>query len=188
MDACDVDTALKPPTGMRPANPPDGELSPGDDSNAPEPAGSASGAALGTSKQRSAVSIDGLSIAAVTFGAALGALLRWYLATLLNARFSNLPPGTLAANIIGGYLIGIGMAVFNAYPKLSPKWRLLTITGFLGGLTTFSSFSAEVAIAILSGRDPWAVCIVCAHVIGSIAMTLLGIGTVRLLRRRSQPG
>jgi len=188
VDARDADAALKPPTGMCPVDPPDGELSPGDDSNPAEPAGIVTGLAPGTSKQRSAVSIDGLSIAAVMLGAAFGALLRWCLATLLNARFSNLPPGTLAANILGGYLIGIGMAVFAAYPKLSPKWRLLTITGFLGGLTTFSSFSAEVAIAILSGRDPWAVWIVCAHVIGSISMTLLGIGTVRLLRRRSQPG
>ena len=71
-----------------------------------------------------------LSIVAIGFGAALGALLRWYFATRLNALFPQLPPGTLAANILGGYLIGIAMAVFLAYPSLAPEWRLLTVTGF----------------------------------------------------------
>jgi len=124
------------------------------------------------------------SIAVICIGAALGALLRWYLSQKLNARFADLPPGTLAANIIGAYLIGIGMAVFVAYPNLSPQWRLFTITGFLGGLTTFSSFSAEVTTALLVGHGGWALLTVAAHVLGSIVMTLLGIGTVRVVRRR----
>jgi CrcB protein len=123
-----------------------------------------------------------LSIFAIAFGAALGALLRWYFANRLNAIFPQLPPGTLAANILGGYLIGIAMAVFLAYPALTPEWRLLTVTGFLGGLTTFSTFSAEVVTALLEGRSLWAISIVAAHVIGSVIMTLFGVGTVRIVR------
>jgi CrcB protein len=115
-------------------------------------------------------------------GASLGALLRWFLSVRLNATFPALPPGTLAANLIGAYLIGIGMAVFLAYPGLSPQWRLLTITGFLGGLTTFSSFSAEVTTALLNEQPGWALATVAAHSIGSFTMTLLGIYTVRRVR------
>ena len=123
-----------------------------------------------------------ISICAIAFGAALGALLRWYLADRLNASFPQLPPGTLAANILGAYLIGIAIAVFLAFPALSPQWRLLTVTGFLGGLTTFSTFSAEVAMAMLEGRSIWALLTIAAHVFGSIMMTLLGVGTVRVVR------
>ena len=123
-----------------------------------------------------------ISILAIATGASLGALLRWYLANRLNASFPELPPGTLAANILGGYLIGIAIAVFLAFPALSPQWRLLTVTGFLGGLTTFSTFSAEVVTAILEGRSLWAVSTVAAHVLGSVLMTLCGVGTVRLVR------
>jgi CrcB protein len=123
-----------------------------------------------------------LSICAVVFGGALGCLLRWYFANRWNALFPQLPPGTLAANIVGGYLIGIAMAVFLANPALAPEWRLLTVTGFLGGLTTFSTFSAEVVTALLSGQSLWALGTIAVHVIGSIVMTLCGIGTVRLIR------
>ncbi len=123
-----------------------------------------------------------LSIGVIAVGAALGALLRWYLANRLNAVFPQLPPGTLAANVLGGYLIGIAIAVFVAFPGLSPAWRLLTVTGFLGGLTTFSTFSAEVVTAMLEGRSAWALATVFAHVIGSVAMTLCGVATVRMLR------
>jgi len=123
-----------------------------------------------------------ISICAIAFGAALGALLRWYLADRLNASFPQLPPGTLAANILGAYLIGIAIAVFLAFPALSPQWRLLTVTGFLGGLTTFSTFSAEVVMAMLEGRSIWALFTIAAHVLGSITMTLLGVGTVRVVR------
>ena len=124
----------------------------------------------------------GISIGVISIGASLGALLRWYLAMRLNASFPQLPPGTLAANIIGGYLIGIAIAVFLAYPGLSPQWRLLTVTGFLGGLTTFSTFSAEVVTALLQGRNLWALSTIAAHVMGSVTMTLLGVYTVRLIR------
>ncbi len=123
-----------------------------------------------------------MSIAVISVGAALGALLRWYLAMRLNATFPELPPGTLAANLLGGYLIGIAMAVFLAFPSLSPLWRMLAVTGFLGGLTTFSTFSAEVVTALLDGRTVWAVSTIAAHVFGSVIMTLLGVGTVRLCR------
>ena len=123
-----------------------------------------------------------ISILAIAIGASAGALLRWYLANRLNASFPELPPGTLVANILGAYLIGIAIAVFLAFPALSPQWRLLTVTGFLGGLTTFSTFSAEVVTAILEGRRLWAVSTAAAHVLGSVLMTLCGVGTVRLVR------
>jgi CrcB protein len=123
-----------------------------------------------------------ISILVIATGASLGAILRWYFANRLNASFPQLPPGTLAANILGAYLIGIAMAVFLTFPALSPQWRLLTVTGFLGGLTTFSTFSAEVVTAILEGRGIWATSTVAAHVLGSIVMTLCGVGTVRLIR------
>jgi CrcB protein len=123
-----------------------------------------------------------LSICVIALGASLGALLRWYLAVRFNASFPQLPLGTLAANVLGGYLIGIALAVFLAFPGLSPEWRLLTVTGFLGGLTTFSTFSAEVVTALMQGRGLWALSTIAAHVLGSIVMTLLGVGTVRLIR------
>jgi CrcB protein len=123
-----------------------------------------------------------ISICVISLGAALGAVLRWYLATRFNAMFPQLPPGTLAANILGGYLIGIAMALLLAVPALSPLWRLLIVTGFLGGLTTFSTFSAEVVTALLGGRNLWALATVGAHVVGSVVMTLFGVATVRVFR------
>ncbi len=122
------------------------------------------------------------SILVISLGAALGALLRWYFAVRYNQLFPQLPPGTLAANLLGGYLIGIAMAVFLAFPSLSPQWRLLTVTGFLGGLTTFSTFSAEIVTALLEGQGLWALWTIASHVIGSVVMTLLGVFTVRGLR------
>ena len=92
------------------------------------------------------------SLLAISVGASLGAISRWLLGLGLNALFPLLPPGTLVANLLGGYLIGVAVAVFTAYPALSPEWRLLVITGFLGGLTTFSTFSAEVTNLLQQGR------------------------------------
>jgi CrcB protein len=123
-----------------------------------------------------------LSVVAISIGAALGALLRWVLGTQLNALFPSLPPGTLVANLAGGYLIGVAMALFAGHPALPPEWRLFVITGFLGGLTTFSTFSAEVVQQLMEGRMGWALAIIAVHVAGSVGMTLLGIGTVALLR------
>lgn len=129
-----------------------------------------------------------LSIAAIGIGAALGALLRWALGLQLDALFPALPPGTLAANLIGGYLVGVAVAVFASLPALPPAWRLLTVTGFLGGLTTFSTFSAEVAAQWVAGQMAWAMGTVVLHVLGSLAMTLLGMGTVALLRAARHTG
>lgn len=121
-------------------------------------------------------------ILAISAGASLGALLRWVLGTQLNALLPSLPPGTLAANLLGGYLIGIAVAFFAGHPSLPPEWRLFVVTGLLGGLTTFSTFSAEVVTQLMEGRWSWAVGTVAVHVLGSVAMTLLGIGTVALAR------
>ena len=93
-----------------------------------------------------------MGAAAVGAGAALGALLRWQLSAWLNPLHDGVPPGTLAANLIGGYLVGVAMAWFAQHPDLSPAWRLFAITGFLGGLTTFSTFSAEVVALLQQGR------------------------------------
>ena len=123
------------------------------------------------------------SILAISIGASAGAVLRWLLGRSLNALFPAIPPGTLAANLIGGYLIGIAVAVFTTLPNLAPEWRLLVITGFLGGLTTFSTFSAEVVTLLQDGRLLWAGAAIAIHVTGSLGMTILGLGTVALLKR-----
>jgi len=123
------------------------------------------------------------SILTISAGASAGAVLRWLLGMSLNAMFPAIPPGTLAANLIGGYLIGVAMAVFADHPGLSPEWRLLVVTGFLGGLTTFSTFSAEVTTLIQQGRLLWASAAIGVHVVGSLALTLLGLASVKLLER-----
>ena len=122
------------------------------------------------------------SIASICAGASIGALLRWVLASRFNPMLPLLPPGTLAANLIGGYLIGIAVAVFTAMPDLSPQWRLFIVTGFLGGLTTFSTFSAEVVTQLQQGRPGWALATALLHLAGSFALTALGIATVGWLR------
>jgi CrcB protein len=124
----------------------------------------------------------GRSFVAVSVGGALGCLFRWYLAILLNRYFPELPPGTLAANLIGCYVIGVAIAFFTTYPTFAPEWRLLLTTGFCGGLTTFSTFSAEVVMLLQSGRSIFAVGAVAAHVVGSLLMTFAGIATVAWLK------
>jgi len=118
------------------------------------------------------------AIAAVSVGSSLGALLRWWLGASLNAHFPPIPPGTLAANLIGGYVVGVAVAFFATYTAIAPEWRLLVITGFCGGLTTFSTFSAEVVTLLQQGRASWALAAAAAHLGGSLLMTLAGIGTV----------
>jgi fluoride exporter len=125
---------------------------------------------------------------AVACGAALGALLRWALGLQFDGVLPALPAGTLLANLAGGYLVGAAVAFFAARPALSPAWRLLVITGFLGGLTTFSGFSAEVATQLLQGQAGWALAAAGLHVLGSLAMTLLGMATVARLRGAGQGG
>jgi fluoride exporter len=122
------------------------------------------------------------SILSISAGASLGALLRWLLAGRLNPLFPALPLGTLAANLIGGYLIGVAVAVFANWPELSPQARLFVVTGFLGGLTTFSTFSAEVVTQLQQGHTSWALATALTHMLGSFAFTALGIATVAALR------
>lgn len=122
------------------------------------------------------------SIVAIGLGAALGALLRWHLGSKLNSVFPTIPPGTLTANLIGAYVIGLCIAFFATYPAISPEWRLLVVTGFCGGLTTFSTFSAEITTLLQQGQITWALASVAMHVVGSVAMTFAGIGTVYLLK------
>ena len=122
------------------------------------------------------------SILAVSIGAALGALLRWALSEWLNASFPAIPPGTLLSNLIGGYIVGIAIAVF-ATSSLPLEWRLFVITGFCGGLTTFSTFSAELVIQLQQGRALWAAAAAAVHLAGSVAMTFAGIGTIFLARK-----
>ncbi len=122
------------------------------------------------------------AIVAISVGASLGALLRWWLGTMLNAHFPAVPPGTLAANLVGGYVVGVAVAFFATYPAVPPEWRLFVITGFCGGLTTFSTFSAEVVTLMQQGRALWALGAAATHVLGSVVMTFAGIGTVVWLR------
>ena len=123
------------------------------------------------------------SIFAIAIGAAIGALLRWFLGLRLNSLFPALPLGTLAANLIGGYIIGLAVALFADMPSLPPMWRLLIITGFCGGLTTFSTFSAEVVELLRQGQLVPAFTAIAAHVSGSLLMTMAGIASWQLLRR-----
>jgi len=123
------------------------------------------------------------SIMAIACGAALGALLRWFLGLKLNSFFPAIPPGTLAANLIGGYIIGLAIAYFAWAPSVAPEWRLLIVTGFCGGLTTFSTFSAEVVTLLQQGRLLMALGAVGVHVGGSLFATFAGIVTWQLLRR-----
>lgn len=118
------------------------------------------------------------SIVAISVGASAGALLRWWLGDRLNAVFPLLPPGTLAANIIGSYVIGAAVAFFATFPAVPAEWRLLVITGFCGGLTTFSTFSAELVALIQQGQALWALAEAAVHVGASIIMTFAGMATV----------
>ena len=121
-------------------------------------------------------------IIVISVGAIAGALLRWWLGNALNSHFPTIPRGTLAANLIGAYVVGIAIAVFAAYPAIAPEWRLLVITGFCGALTTFSTYSAELVTLLQQGRAAWACAAALVHLGGSIVMTFAGIGTVAWLK------
>jgi CrcB protein len=120
-----------------------------------------------------------LSVAAVSAGAALGALLRWVLSLHLNPLLPALPLGTLAANLVGGYAVGVAVGWLGLHPELPPQVRLFVITGLLGGLTTFSTFSAEVVAHLQEGRLAWGLAVACTHLVGSLLLTALGLATVR---------
>ena len=123
-----------------------------------------------------------LSILAIFFGAGLGALLRAGFNILTVSAASVIPLGTLISNMVGGYLVGLAVAFFGNNPQLSPEWKLFVITGFLGGLTTFSSFSAEVMSFIQRGEFTWALGTALLHLIGSLVLTFLGILTYQALK------
>ncbi|MCQ9616232.1 fluoride efflux transporter CrcB [Paenalcaligenes niemegkensis] len=122
------------------------------------------------------------SIALIGLGGALGAILRWCLSIGLNSIFPPLPLGTLSANVIGAYLIGIAVSIIGALPDLNPLWRLFIITGFLGGLTTFSSFTAEIMLLIQQGRLYGALAGIGIHVVGSLVFMAFGIATVHAFK------
>jgi len=122
-----------------------------------------------------------LGFAAVGVGAAVGAWLRWALSLSFNARLESLPLGTLAANLVGSYLIGVCVALFQDLPQLAPEWRLLLVTGFLGGLTTFSTFSAEALVLLQRGAYGWALLHSGIHLLGSFALCIAGFATWRWL-------
>ncbi len=127
--------------------------------------------------------MTGAAVLAVGAGAAAGAWLRWWLGIVLNPLLPTLPLGTLAANLIGGGLMGVALAALTHFEALAPEMRLLITTGFLGGLTTFSTFSGEAVTLLARQQHAWAAALIAAHVIGSIAMTFAGIGLMRLLLR-----
>jgi len=121
------------------------------------------------------------AFAAVGVGAALGAWARWGLAGWLNHLTPSLPLGTLVANVAGGYAVGLAVAFFAAHPSMAPEWRLACITGFLGALTTFSSFSAESMALLQADRYLAALAHSGAHLLGALAATFLGFASYRLL-------
>ena len=127
--------------------------------------------------------MEPLGLAVVGIGAVLGAWLRWWLGIRLNPLFPTMPLGTLAANLIGGFLVGVAVAYFNRHPNLPPEARLLVVTGFMGALTTFSTFSSEVVGLVERGEYLWALGTASAHLFGSLVLTALGMAAVAALAR-----
>ena len=126
--------------------------------------------------------LTALNFLAVGLGAAFGAWVRWLLGLTLNPLFIALPLGTLAANVIGGYLVGVAVGLFHINTHFPVAWKLFAITGFLGGLTTFSTFSAEVVERLLAGQPAWAIGLASVHLVGSLTATWLGLLTVGATR------
>ena len=120
----------------------------------------------------------GISFFAIGLGAALGAWSRWGLGLWLNPLLAAMPLGTLAANLIGGYLVGIAVGLFHLHAGLPPALKLFVVTGFLGGLTTFSTFSAEVVERLLAGQLVTGLGLMLLHLVGSLLLTALGLYTV----------
>lgn len=119
---------------------------------------------------------------AVGLGAASGAWLRWWLSIWLGSLHAYVQLGTLAANLLGGYLVGLALGFFTDHPGIAPAWRLFAITGFLGGLTTFSSFSGESVLLLQRGEYGWALLHTVLHLLGSILFCVAGFATWRALR------
>ncbi len=123
------------------------------------------------------------TILAISIGSSFGAVFRWFLGVKLNPLYESIPLGTLGANLIGGYLVGFFVAFFAQNSHLSPEWRVLVITGFLGGLTTFSTFSAEIVSILQNAKYSTALIGICLHLGGSLLMTVAGIATFWLLAK-----
>lgn len=123
-----------------------------------------------------------IAFLAIGVGAVLGAWLRWILALVLNPVFPAVPLGTLVANLAGGYLIGIMVGLLGQHSALPPEVRLFAVTGFLGSLTTFSTFSAESVGLLSRGEYGWAATHIGLHLAGSLLLTVLGMHTVRMLQ------
>lgn len=121
------------------------------------------------------------SILAIALGSTVGGLLRWFLSLKFNSMFT-LPLGTLLSNLIAGYIIGVAIGYFSNTPQLSPEWRLFIITGFCGGLSTFSTFSAEIIQFFQKGELFWGLSTIAIHVIGSLLMTAIGLASYQWLR------
>lgn len=121
------------------------------------------------------------SLLAVMLGGAIGCALRWLISLRFNSLFPNLPPGTLIVNLVGGFVIGAALAWFVKNPQIDPTWKLLIVTGLCGGLTTFSTFSAEIVVLLQSGKYLWAMSSVLVHVTGSLLMTFAGFAVVNVL-------
>ena len=132
--------------------------------------------------------MTGLAVLAVFGGAGIGACLRLVLSLWLNPLLPGMPLGTLAANLIGGLLVGVATAGFAQTPHLAPEWRLLLVTGFLGGLTTFSTFSAEVVTMLIRQQWGWALATAGTHLVGSLLLTGAGVALVRVLAPRLLAG
>lgn len=124
-----------------------------------------------------------MSFVSIGVGAAVGAVCRWGLGLWLNPLLPHFPLGTLAANLTGGYLIGLAIAFFELHQGLAPEYRLLIITGFLGALTTFSTFSAETVTVLMRGQYTWGLGFITAHLAGSLLMTVAGIHTMKWLHQ-----
>ncbi|ELE9734909.1 TPA: fluoride efflux transporter CrcB [Klebsiella pneumoniae] len=120
------------------------------------------------------------SLFAVVIGGSIGCAIRWILSMRLNALFPNLPPGTLVVNLMGGFIIGMALAFFVRQPNLDPAWKFFLTTGLCGGMTTFSTFSAEVVALLQNGNYAWAVISVLTHVTGSLLMTAAGFFVMTL--------
>ena len=118
---------------------------------------------------------------AVAIGGVLGAWSRWGLGFFLNALWPSLPPGTLVANLVGGFLIGFFIELFSLHKEIPQEAALLVNTGFMGTLTTFSTFSAEAVTLLAQGQYIWALCHITSHLVGSLSLTVLGILTARRL-------
>jgi CrcB protein len=121
------------------------------------------------------------AILAVAAGSAIGGLMRWGLSFKLNALFPEVPLGTLTSNLIAAYVVGAAIGYFSQAPGIAPEWRLIIVTGFCGGLSTFSTFSGEVVLLLQEGRASWALGAIALHVCGSLLLTLAGIVTARLV-------